>query len=311
MPYTNAITALLFALSAAAPNEKLQGRWDLTVETTAGRIPSWLEVEHSGFETLVGRFVGQFGSARPVAHITGNGDSLHFEIPRQWEQGTGMLVVDGKLEDGDHLSGRMVFPDGSTGKWTGVRAPLMHPATTSPQWSTPINLLHAEDLGGWHTIGDAANQWTVSGGVLRSPKSGANIATDAIFDDFKLHIEFRYPKESNSGVYLRGRHEVQITDDFGTEADRHKLGAIYGFIEPNMMAARRAGEWQAYDITFIGRYVTVVANGHTVISNQVIPGITGGALDSNESGPGPILLQGDHGPVEFRNIRITPRVSKR
>jgi hypothetical protein len=70
------------------------------------------------------------------------------------------------------------------------------------------------------------------------------------------------------------------------------------------MAAKPAGEWQEYDITLIGRRVTIVANGKTIIENQNIPGMTGGALDNDEAAPGPILFQGDHGPVELRNIVI-------
>jgi hypothetical protein len=120
-----------------------------------------------------------------------------------------------------------------------------------------------------------------------------------------LHIEFRYPKGSNSGVYLRGRYEVQIEDNKGMDPLVDRFSAIYGFITPNEMAAKDAGEWQTYDITLVGRTVTVIANGKTVICNQEIPGITGGAIDSKENEPGPILIQGDHGPVEFRNIVIT------
>jgi hypothetical protein len=295
-------TGLLLALIAMAPNEKLQGRWDLTLETPSGPAPSWLEIEHSGRDALVGRFVGVVGSARPISRIVADGDSLHFELPRQWESGSGTLIVDGRL-DGERLSGRMVFPDGKTAQWAGTRAPLLHPAA-SPHWNAPIRLLHEKDLGGWHAVGGTINQWVVEDGVLRSPHSGVNIATDRTFGDFKLHIEFRFPPESNSGVYLRGRYEVQITDDFGTEPDRHRFAAIYGFIEPNEMAARRAGEWQTYDVTLVGRRVTIVANGRTVICDRDIPGITGGALDSTEGAPGPILLQGDHGPIEFRNITI-------
>jgi hypothetical protein len=72
------------------------------------------------------------------------------------------------------------------------------------------------------------------------------------------------------------------------------------------MVAKKAGEWQYYDITLVGRKVTIVANGKTIICDQNIPGITGGALDSNEGEPGPIFLQGDHGPIEYKNIIITP-----
>jgi hypothetical protein len=146
----------------------------------------------------------------------------------------------------------------------------------------------------------------VEDGIMRNPASGSNIMTDQVFNDFKLHIEFRYPKGSNSGVYLRGRYEVQIVDSKGMEPSRDLLGAIYGFIAPTDMMAKDAGEWQSYDVTLIGRLVTLAVNGKTVICNQVIPGITGGALDSSEGEPGPIFIQGDHGTVDFRNILITP-----
>jgi hypothetical protein len=142
--------------------------------------------------------------------------------------------------------------------------------------------------------------------VLKSPHSGSNIVSDQKFNDFKLHIEFRYPKESNSGVYLRGRYEIQVEDSKGKEPTVDFLGAVYGFIIPKKMMAKDAGEWQSYDITLIGRRVTLVVNGTQVITDQEIPGITGGALDSNEGEPGPLQIQGDHGPIELRNIVITP-----
>jgi hypothetical protein len=126
------------------------------------------------------------------------------------------------------------------------------------------------------------------------------------FTDFKLKAEFRYPKGSNSGIYLRGRYEVQIEDNFGHEPDSHEIGGIYGFLTPITNAAKQPGEWQTLEVTLVGRAVTVVLNGEQVIDRQAIPGITGGALDSDEGEPGPIMLQGDHGIVEFRNLALTP-----
>jgi hypothetical protein len=284
-------------------NERMLGRWDITISTPAGQEPSWLEVEQSGRDQLVGRFVGVVGSARPISVIVVNGDSLSFAIPYQWEDGNGNLSVRGKVQ-GNGLSGSMTFPDGKGYSWTAVRAPRLDGRAT-PAWGTPIHLLHGNDLGGWHPSG-TTNQWKVVNGVLSSPRSGSNLITDRKFGDFKLHIEFRYPKESNSGVYLRGRHEVQIQDDFGNPPANDRFSGVYGFISPSVIAARPAGEWQTYDITLIGRMVTVVANGKQVICNQEIPGITGGALDSHEGEPGPLFLQGDHGPVDYRNIVITP-----
>jgi hypothetical protein len=284
-------------------NDQFVGRWDITITTPDGPRPSWLEIEPSGRDALVGRFVGIVGSARPISRIELKGDTLSFAIPHQWEAGDGELSVQGSPH-GKDLAGSMTFPDGKSYTWTAVRAPRMLDRPT-PTWGTPVKLLHANDLGGWHASG-TTNQWIVKNGVLSSPKSGSNLVTDRSFGDFKLHVEFRYPKESNSGVYLRGRHEVQIQDDYGNEPENDRFSGIYGFISPSVIAAKPAGEWNSYDITLVGRMITVVANGRQVISNQEIPGITGGALDSNEGAPGPLFLQGDHGPVEYRNIVITP-----
>jgi hypothetical protein len=283
--------------------EQLVGRWDITITTPNGPRPSWVEVRRSGREALVGQFVGIVGSARPIARVEVSGDMMRFAIPPQWEEGGGDLVVEGRVE-GERLVGWMTFPDAKRYEWTGVRAPSLR-RQGRPVWGAPMQLLNGRDLSGWRAI-DGENQWTVGDGVLRNGRSGANLVTDQTFGDFRLHIEFRYPKGSNSGVYLRGRHEVQIEDNFGSEPDLVRFGAIYGFIAPSEMAAKQPGEWQTYDITLVGRMVTVVANTRTIIFEREIPGITGGALNSDEGAPGPLMLQGDHGPIEYRNITITP-----
>jgi hypothetical protein len=299
--------ALLLTLSLAGttapPPEAIQGRWDITIRTPDGDRPSWLEVRRSGHETLVGQFVGIVGSARPISRVVANGDSVRFAIPPQWEEGPGDLIVEGRVE-GDRLTGRITFPNGSQHDFSGNRAPALR-RTSRPTWGTPIHLLNGRDLSGWRAI-QGENQWAVNGGVLQNMKSGANLVTEQSFGDFRLHIEFRYPKGSNSGVYLRGRHEVQIEDNFGADPDAHRFGAVYGFIAPSEMVARPPGEWQTYDITLIGRMITVIANNKTIIFDREIPGITGGALDSYEGAPGPLMLQGDHGPIEYRNITVTP-----
>ena len=278
------------------------GRWDITVTMNGKAFPSWLEVIQSGNHTLVGRFVGRDGSARPISKINYSNGQLSFSIPPQWESGDQDLVLQGDITS-DGLVGTLKTPDGKSYSWVAVRAPLLK-QTGNPVWGTPIKLFNGKDMTGWHTTGP--NQWIADSGMLRSPHSGSNIMTDKTFTNFKLHIEFRYPKESNSGVYLRGRYEVQIVDPDIMEPADDLLGAIYGFLPPNEMMAKAPGEWQSYDITLVGRLVTVVVNGKTVICNEEIPGITGGAIDSREGEPGPIYLQGDHGPVDFRNIILTP-----
>ncbi len=284
------------------PASLIEGRWDITVDIDGKKSPSWLEVRHSGLHTLTGQFVGTGGSARPVSKVNFTDGKLSFSIPPQWEPEDNDLVVEGTL-DGDNLTGKMTFSNGKVHDWTGVRAPALR-RTSAPVWGKPIALFDGKNIAEWHTEGD--NQWVAEGGLLRSPRPGSNLITNKTFNDFKLHIEFRYPAESNSGVYLRGRYEVQVADNKGQEPLKDLMGAIYGFIAPSEMVAKSPGEWQSYDITLVGRMVTVVANGKQIICNQEIPGITGGALNSNEGEPGPIYLQGDHGTIDYRNIIITP-----
>ena len=289
-----------------APPPKVVGRWDLTVTGSDGRaLPSWLEVHSSGRGVLVGRFVGVVGSVRPISRLSFANDTLRFSLPPQWEAGDNDVQVEGVVV-GDSLAGWLTAPDGSRMSWTGVRAPALR--HTNPPWAPALRLFNGKDLTGWHTVG-GTNQWSAVNGVLTNAKGGANLVTDAVYTNFKLHVEVRYPPKGNSGVYLRGRHEVQVEDSIVTNADGEAtggLGAIYGFLLPNQNAAKGAGQWETLDITLIGRRVTVVLNGKSIICEREIPGPTGGALDSREGAPGPIMLQGDHGPVEYRNIVLTP-----
>jgi len=282
--------------------KELIGRWDLTVFKDGQKMPSWLEVTKSGHKTLVGRFVYAFGSARPVAHIKTDGKKFRFAIPPQWEQGESNMEFEGYFLD-KQLKGKMKYTDGKSYEWSGMRAPKLI-RDKAIVWGAPEALFNGKDLNGWKASGK--NQWVAEDGILKSKVSGSNLVTEGMFSDFKLHVEFKYPKDGNSGVYLRGRYEVQVSDNQGDDPSNIKFGAVYGFLTPNEMVAKAPGEWQAYDITLVGRRVTIVANGKTIISDQIIPGITGGALDSWESTAGPIMLQGDHGPIEYRNIVITP-----
>lgn len=279
------------------------GRWDLTVDMGDRIAASWLEVKLSGVNTLVGYFVADGGSSRPVSKVTYNNGKVGFTIPPQWERAEKDMLFEAMLSD-DRLTGTIYSSIGKNYPFTGVRAPALT-RTRPPVWGKPVELFNGKNLNGWH-VQKGVNQWIAENGILKSPRSGANIVTDATFGDFKLHIEFRYPEHSNSGVYLRGRYEVQVEDNRGMEPASTLFGGIYGFLTPNEMVAGAPGEWQSFDITLVGRRVTVVANGKTIICDQIIPGITGGALDSNEGEPGPIFLQGDHGPIEYRNIVLTP-----
>jgi hypothetical protein len=283
-------------------SEPILGRWDMTLNHSDGDYPMWLEVHHSGSRTLVGQFVAAHGSARPISQVEVSGSRFRFAIPPQWEPGDGDFIVEGELQN-DKMSGSATFPNGQSFPWTANRAPALRRAAPTA-WGEPVSLFNGTDLSGWHVVG-GENNWVVEDGILKCLKPGGNLISTRLFDDFKLHVEFRLPERGNSGVYLRGRYEIQILDDPRTEPASDLIGGIYGFIAPSEIVTKGAGAWNAFDVTLIGRMVTVVVNGQTVICNQEIPGITGGALDSDEAAPGPIYLQGDHTAIEYRNILVT------
>jgi hypothetical protein len=174
------------------------------------------------------------------------------------------------------------------------------------------------------------NGWVAEAGELQciKPHHGNDLYTEQKFTDFALHVEFQ--ATANSGVYLQGRYEIQVDNSFGAKPkivekdgqkievfDKHQCGAIYGRIAPRKNMAKPPKEWQTYDVVFhsargekgkVARKarVTLVWNGETVIDDAEIDGPTGGALDGNVTEAGPLLLQGDHGRVAYRNIRIKP-----
>ncbi len=307
------LIAVAVCAQAAEPNPfvkreppPLLGRWDLQVRDGGREYPSWLEFESSGYRTIIGAYVGEFGSARPIAGVNyDDAGRFRFVIPPQWERRTNDVVFEGKLV-GDILRGESTNDEGKRIQWEGRRAPSLNRAQ-APKWGKTIRLFNGRDLSGWqprHPAGKSG--WRVVAGGLTNAAPGNDLMTEATFTDFKLRAKFRYPKGSNSGIYLRGRYEVQIEDNFGKDPGSHYIGGVYGFLTPRVNAARPAGEWQTLEITLVGRVVTVVLNGEAIIERQTIPGITGGALDSNEEQPGPILIQGDHGPIEFAELTIRP-----
>jgi hypothetical protein len=305
-----ALVAIFSSLGAdrdAVKANPLLGRWDLTVTDGNNHYPSWLQIRLSGYRTLVGEYVGQFGSVRPVSKIDFDTNTSHFRfvVPPQWERRTNEIVVEGRIE-GESLSGTVPNDAGKAVPFQGKRAPLLVREHT-PKWGQPIELFNGRDLSGWKPRNsNAKNGWRVQDGLLANANPGNDIMTDRQFTDFKLHAEFRYPGGANSGIYLRGRYEVQIEDDFGLEPESHLIGGVYGFLTPRVNSSKKPGEWQTLDITLVGRVVTIVLNGEPIIERQAIPGITGGALDSHEENPGPLLIQGDHGKVEFRKVTLTP-----
>ncbi len=294
----------LFASAAWPAASDFNGRWDITVKPAPRGRAWWLQVEGAGTPNIKGKFVGfPGGDLNDIPHIAIEDSELRFSYDNHdVHQEYRAHWVDGKLQ-GTFVSGDTKL------EWTGARAPRIDDADDG-SWRElqPVDLFNRQDISNWHgLIADASPGWSVDGGILRGNGKATDLVSNVSFWNFKLHVEYRTPEHSNSGIGLRGRYEVQILQDDGRPLDRHSNAALYSRIIPTENVTKPAGEWQTYDIRLVGRHVVVTLNGKTV-TQGIIDGLTAIACDPAEGDPGPIMLQGDHGPVEFRSIVITPLV---
>jgi hypothetical protein len=211
-------------------------------------------------------------------------------------------IKDGKLVGSVTLGTRTI-------PWVGARPPTWAAANANGThtFGTPVVLVDGTSLEGWK--GQRANQplnWVAEAGAITNGEKANNLVSTQTFKDFRIQAEYKVAEKSNSGIYLRGRYELQVLDDFGKDPEEHQHMAIYAWTKPAVNASKPAGEWQTMEATIVGNKVTVVLNGKTVHDNATIQAITGGALDANENQAGPIMLQGDHGKVWFRKVVVTP-----
>jgi hypothetical protein len=289
-------------VAAASP---YAGNWNLRITDASDTFVS------GGFQiadkagALSAGLVWRWGSYLPAKSVEVKDGVLRLTR----EENPGKIdSFEAKLE-GETLKGQVTYPDGKVHHFEGKKAPLLLDRK-APVWDEPVMLFDGKTLTGWKLRDpQKKNGWAAQNGelVVVEPKDNADLVTEQSFQNLKLHVEFNVDPKSNSGVYLRGRYEIQILDnpDAKMAADSHGCGALYSRVAPRLDATKPAGEWQTYDITFVGRQLQVVLNGKQVL-NTVVEGITGGALDPFEGGPGPLMLQGDHGKVKFRNIVVTP-----
>ena len=299
-----AVAVLLIGAASPQTRNPFLGRWDLVVSSPGGTANQWMEiVERDG--KLDGRIQPGGGAVRPIAGAAMEGS--HLVVTVSAATGRAPAVLWDLTTNGIKVEGVQKRGNNSETKVAGVRAPeLKRPMPKA--WSDPEPLMNGKDLTGWELVGDPKeSHWMVREGELVNDNpghGGANIKTARKFDDFKLHIEVNCPEGGNSGIYLRGRYEVQVGTEGGTQPS-HEMGAIYGYKAPDGNLPNGLGKWSTFDITLVGRTVTVVRDGVKIHDNWEIPGITGGALDVNEGEPGPFYLQGDHqGVIRFRNIRV-------
>jgi hypothetical protein len=293
------------APAAAAGAGAYIGRWNVRItDATDTFVSGGFRIDEKD-GALSGGVVWRWGSYLPAKSIDVKDGVLR--ITREETPGK-VDAFEARLE-GEMLKGQVSYPDGKVHHFEGKKAPLLLDKR-APAWGAPVTLFDGKTLEGWK-LRDTKKQngWAAQNGelVVVEPKDNADLVSEQSFRDLKLHVEFNIDKHSNSGVYLRGRYEIQILDneDAKMALDSHGCGALYSRVAPKLDATKPAGEWQSYDITFVGRQLRVVLNGQEIVST-IVDGITGGALDPFEAEPGPLMLQGDHGKVRFRNVVVTP-----
>jgi hypothetical protein len=305
--------AIALASTASAQDGKqFLGRWDMTATPATGQpYPQWMELTESGGR-IEGRVQPRGGAWHPI-------ESAHMQSGK-------LIVVLGQARPGSELDWELTSP--SSGKLTGIEkrgnadgptlAGVKAPSLDRPmpkKWTTPTPLFDGKDLAGWEPVENVENnKWVARDGELvndnpevpgQTVHGAANIKTTQKFQDFKLHIEVNCPEGGNSGIYLRGRYEVQVGTE-GGKLPTHEMGAIYSWYPPPQGSENGLGRWTSFDITLVGRHVTVLRDGKMYHDNVELPGPTGGALDSDEAEPGPFYLQGDHhGVVRYRNITVS------
>ena len=292
----------LCAQTSAAP---YLGRWDITLKTPQQELPSWIEVfAEQGQPKIL--MVGISDHAEPLPQVQIKGGEIEFLSPKGAEGFSEDMVFKGKRVGGQ-LVGTATGSSGTRWPWIGRRAPSLK-RTGAPQWGKPITLFNGKDFTGWRFSDPSrAGTWKVEGGTLVSHGQGLKSSplpslkiSNCIWS---LTVARNPIAECICEAAMRCRSKP-------TPCRSRPVTIRAGSTDswrPTPELPRKPGEWQTFDITLLGRIVTVVQDGQTIIDHQEIPGITGGALDSHEELPGPIYLQGsEEGRVAFRNIVITP-----
>lgn len=318
LPKSSFCIGLMLSLSLSPIHaDELVGDWSLKLDSGT---PAWMSIRESDEEPVVKLrlHVGPDGPHKAVQYAGGR---LKFTL-RQNKKAKDVKKVDVGIKNGE-LDGVIVSTalngavqhDPFTGKKIPP-VPSTPPDLSKVRFGHPISLFNGKDLSGWHPHEpEKINGWSVKDGVMvnTTPKTDfsatgayANLRTDAVFEDFWLHIEFLVEKDRNSGVYMRGMYEAQVVDRDSRMQGIQGVGAIFGSIAPSVNAGRPGGQWQTYDLTLVDRHATVILNGVKVIDNQPLHSPTGGAVFTDPTQPGPIHLQGDHTNVKYRDIYLAP-----
>ena len=324
------IVALVSFTQAHQAANPFLGQWNITGVAPDTNYVYWLELKQENGK-LASLFLNRTSHPIPLTAVKIENNELIFQAGGTTEKPTGpefhAKVVDGKLIASFTQTPRPPAagapapttppPAPRTVNLVGVRPPTWPPANANGahEYGVPV-VLYDETMKDKDpaTLFDVQNtrspiNWLIEDGLLTNKAPGGNnIISKQKFSDFKVRVEYKLEAKSNSGIYLRGRYELQVLDDVNDTTTEKFLmhAAIYGRRAPDVMASKAPGEWQVMEAVMVGNKVTVTLNGKTVHNNQPVVGITGGALDNEELTPGPLMIQGDHNRIWIRKAVVTP-----
>jgi hypothetical protein len=326
LPALVAGVILLAPAGPAAQSNPFVGSWNISGTGPDASIDNhWLGIKEEGGK-LTGSFLAGSGHAMPLVYARVENGELVFQRgnDKLQPQGTeyrariegGRLVGSYQAPQGrrggrgDAAAAGAPAPAPRTISFVGVRRPTWPPLNANGKhtYGKPIALVDGKTMDAWEFIpSNRPAGWSIVNGVMTKPEPGQNLRSKQSFQDFKLDAEFRVGEGSNGGIYLRGRYELQLMDDFGRPPSPGGNMAYYHRATPTVNASKPAGEWQTVEIILVGNRLSVTHNGQRILDNVEVIGITGGAMDNNESEPGPFMLQGDHaGDISFRKFVVTP-----
>lgn len=302
-------TAIVWTIVAiGAQQNPYLGRWNLTgVGENAGVY--WLEIKDEG-GLLTGMFLNRGGSPVKLATVKVENGELFFQgapPARGPAPEYRARIQAGKLAGTIATSVRTIeFVGERPPKWPSFDANAAH--KKGPR----VELFDGKSMDTWDVADKSKpSGWSVVDGAMTNTPHANNLVSRQKFQDFTIHAEYKLETNSNSGIYLRGRYELQVLDDYGKPPEAHSHMSIYAWKAPAVNASKPVGEWQAMDATVVGNKVTVFLNGSKVHDNATLEAITGGALDAKETEPGPIMIQGDHEKVTYRKVTVTPILDAR
>jgi hypothetical protein len=308
------VCAASIAMSAAltwpaiAQENPFLGKWNLTGTGADAAYVGWLEISQEAGQ-LSGMFLNRGGAPAKLAGARVENGELVFQGAAR-RAGPG---PEGRARmQGQQLAGMITSAATATAAARGIAFVGSRPPTFPPSdanaphaFGTPVELFDGKSMDAF-TLVQPERPWSVVDGLMTNSVPGSNLISRQKFQDYKIHAEYKLDTGSHSGIYWRGRYEMQVLGDMGTTPSPISHMAVYGRIAPLVNASKPDNEWNIMEGVIAGNKITVTLNGQKVHDNTTLQGITGNALDANELEPGPVMLVGNDGKLWYRRVTVTP-----